>query len=184
METISSWVFALGGKNALLDGVIIFLAKFLPYLLVTGFFLFIIRHKDWKTRWLIFAEGALAVILSRGIITETFRFFYLSPRPFEVLNIQPLFTVQSQSFPSGHASLFFALATSIFYFSRRLGWWYVAFASVNGFARIFAGVHWPSDIIGGAAVGILSSMLVKGLLKAHSEKVLQEKPTTIDPVRD
>ncbi|MFQ5752149.1 MAG: hypothetical protein ACE5HI_09150, partial [bacterium] len=73
-------LFQLSGQNAIFDGVTIFLARFLPYFLVLGFLIFVFKRPAWKMRWLIFAEGALAVILARGIVTEIIRFFYHRPR--------------------------------------------------------------------------------------------------------
>ena len=49
--------------------------------------------------------------------------------------------------------LLFALAFSAFAFDKLTGWLLVAVAALNGFARIYAGVHWPTDIIGGALLG-------------------------------
>lgn len=157
-------IFGLSHRNFLIDDIGVFLAEYLPYLLVLGSLIFIFLFEGWKKRILVFSEGLMALILSRGIITEAVRFFYHSPRPFKALNLPALINESSFSFPSGHAALFFALATTIFYLSRRLGIWYFALASVNGIARIFVGVHWPFDILGGAIVGILSAMLIHKLL--------------------
>ncbi len=65
------------------------------------------------------------------------------------------------SFPSDHAALFFALATGILMTSRRLGcfvFFYVAV--IVAMPRIYLGLHYPTDIIGGAVLGIGITMLV------------------------
>jgi membrane-associated phospholipid phosphatase len=40
-----------------------------------------------------------------------------------------------------------------------------------GVARIYAGVHWPLDIVGGAVVGILSAWFIHWLLRDAREKI-------------
>ena len=61
------------------------------------------------------------------------------------------------SFPSGHASTTFAVATAI---ERHLGWRYAVpaytFASYVAASRLPAGRHWLSDVVFGAAVGIMA----------------------------
>ncbi len=59
------------------------------------------------------------------------------------------------SFPSDHAVLFFALATAVFFVSRRAGvfvyFWVVAAVC---FPRLYLGYHWPTDILAGAVLGV------------------------------
>lgn len=183
MEAINQYLFGLifqfSHRSFLLDDLAVFLAQYLPYILVLVFLVLVFSNKDWRMRVLIFADAAIAIILARGILTEFIRFFYHHPRPFEVLNFAPLIGESGYSFPSGHASWFFALAMIIFYFNRKLGWWYFAFAVANGLARIFAGVHWPLDVIAGALVGIGSGVLIHGLLKPILSKIWRpEVPDT------
>ena len=163
--SVFQFIFGLSHRNFFFDELGIFLAQYLPYLLVIGAIAFVFLFEDWKHRILLGIEGLLAAILARGIVTELIRYFYHSPRPFVALNLSPLVSESSWSFPSGHAMLFFALAMTIFYASRRLGAWYFAFAAINGLARIFVGVHWPLDIIGGALLGIVSAMVVHALFE-------------------
>jgi undecaprenyl-diphosphatase len=59
------------------------------------------------------------------------------------------------SFPSGHAMVSFAIATSLLWSGyRKPGVFLLALAAVISAARVFAGVHYPSDVIGGALIGI------------------------------
>jgi len=59
------------------------------------------------------------------------------------------------SFPSDHAVLFFALATSIYFASRQVGLLaYFHVLIVICLPRLYLGIHYPSDILGGALLGI------------------------------
>lgn len=128
-----------------------------------------------RKRWFVFANLALSVILSRGILTEIIRYFLPRPRPFEIMEINPLFSENLQNaFPSGHASFLFALGTTLWFFNRRWGTYYIVLAFIVGAARVFAGVHWPVDILGGAAIGIISALLIYTLLSPYSP--FRERP--------
>ncbi len=60
------------------------------------------------------------------------------------------------SFPSDHAALAFGLATGLFFISRPLGLAAGLYALlVISLPRVYAGLHYPSDILGGALLGIL-----------------------------
>lgn len=154
---------SLAGKWSLFDGAIIFFANFLPFILVVAALVFIFSRKNQKKTVAILSVTAMSLILSRGLITEIIRFFYNKPRPFEMLSFLPLISESSGSFPSGHAAFLFALAMAMFSFDRKLGFWFFLLAFLNGLARIIAGVHWPTDILGGAAIGIASFLIIKAV---------------------
>jgi len=59
------------------------------------------------------------------------------------------------SIPSLHAANFFALATVAAAADRRLGWASLALAAAVAWARVHGGVHWPTDVLAGAAWGAL-----------------------------
>ncbi len=162
----------MANRSFFLDSLDAFFARYLVYLLVVGAFVYIFLERDRRKRWFVFAALALSVILSRGILTEVIRFFYPQPRPFEVLGITPLFPEDTaNSFPSGHASFLFALGAALWFVNRRWGIWYLVLALLVGVARVFAGVHWPVDILGGAAVGIVSAFLVYALLRPYLQAI-------------
>jgi undecaprenyl-diphosphatase len=166
MDTsLFQFIDSFAGKWWPLDWLGIFSANYLGYFLVLAIIIFLIKIKDRKQRIYFFSLAILSVILARGIITEIIRFFYYQPRPFLVLEIQPLIAqAPTGSFPSGHAAAFFALALAVFYFNRKWGCWIFALSLFMGLARIFTGVHWPSDILAGVLIGLVSAFLVKKLL--------------------
>lgn len=64
------------------------------------------------------------------------------------------------SFPSDHAILFYALATGMFYISKKLGIFALVYTTLFiGFPRAYLGLHYPTDIIGGAIIGITITLL-------------------------
>ena len=65
------------------------------------------------------------------------------------------------SFPSDHAALFFALALGVFYVSKKSG--VVLFAYITVVVclpRIYAGIHYPTDFLGGGALGLAAVALL------------------------
>jgi undecaprenyl-diphosphatase len=65
-----------------------------------------------------------------------------------------------KSFPSSHAVNNFALGTmfALFYPRWKYAFWF--WASIIALSRVFVGVHYPSDIVGGAIIGSLLALLV------------------------
>jgi undecaprenyl-diphosphatase len=77
------------------------------------------------------------------------------PRPFEAHpQIHPLYAVHSSSFPAGHAATAFAGAAVLAYAARPAAPVLFAVATVIGLSRIYVGDHYPTDVLGGAAVGL------------------------------
>lgn len=66
-------------------------------------------------------------------------------------------------FVSAHAANFFGLATFIYFTLRNsikfLPWLFILAALIVSYGRIYAGVHWPFDVLGGAVVGILTGFI-------------------------
>ena len=71
------------------------------------------------------------------------------------------------SFPSDHAVLFYALSTGLFFISKRVGIGAFVYTSIMiAMPRIYLGLHYPTDIVAGAAVGVavaaVSILCLKG----------------------
>jgi len=148
------------GQGVCFDSIIIFCAKYLPYIMIAVLGLFFIFGRDRKRELKMMIYAGASVILSRLVITEIIRYFYPVARPFIVYQFTPLIYDYANSFPSGHAAFFFALATIIFLFHKKWGIAYFLGAIIISISRIMAGVHWPTDILGGLAVGVVSAILL------------------------
>lgn len=170
-QQIFNAVHSLAGKSRLFDILAIFLADYLGYLLILAALYLIFVHKKNTSRYQIFLFIALSLIISRGLLTEIIRYFIFQPRPFISLSFNPLVSSSvNSSFPSGHAAFYFTLAFSLFNIDRRWSLMLAVGALLMGIARIFAGVHWPFDVIGGLLVGFFSILIVHFLLSKSLKK--------------
>jgi undecaprenyl-diphosphatase len=114
--------------------------------------------------------SALSLLVARGLITEIIRFFYPRPRPFLELNFQALIAHPgSAAFPSGHAVTFFVLAAVVFFMNKKYFYYFLGGAILNALARVAVGVHWPTDVLTGAFIGLVTvAALYKFLPKVKS----------------
>ena len=91
-----------------------------------------------------------------GVLTYSLKEIVKRPRPYTTYqDITAYDTETSLSFPSGHTSLAFATATSL---SLKYPTWYIIapsyfWACSVGYSRMNLGMHYPSDVLGGALVG-------------------------------
>ena len=67
---------------------------------------------------------------------------------------------ETYSFPSGHTMSSFAAATALLMFHRREGCIAMVFAALVGLSRLYLFVHWPTDVLAGAFLGIAVAYLV------------------------
>ncbi|MCX4763181.1 phosphatase PAP2 family protein [Streptomyces sp. NBC_01275] len=110
------------------------------------------------------------------LVNVPIRGFVERPRPF--LDHQGLDVLVSgktdYSFVSDHATLTMAMAVALFVAHRRFGLVGLGIALLEGFCRVYMGVHYPTDVVGGFALGTavalllspLASMLLTPVLKA------------------
>lgn len=157
-----------------LDTLAIFFAQYFEYVLIFFLLLFLVRN--FRKYWLMVIQAFLAAILARLVIVGIIRYFLPRPRPFLEVPVNLLLEPQNQaSFPSGHAAFYFAIATIVFLYLKKVYpsskfWWGVGILFFAGsflitIARVFVGVHWPSDILAGAIIGIFSGWIINFLFR-------------------
>lgn len=151
----------LAGKSQIFDILTIFLANYFQYFLVIVFLLLLyFSAYSKRDKLCIFWVTTVSVIVARFGIVEIIRLFYHRPRPFITYPLRPLFLNNEWSFPSGHSTFFFAMATAIFLYNKKWGIWFFIAAVLVSISRVIAGVHYPSDILGGLIVGVITAYIV------------------------
>ena len=126
-----------------------------------------------KTRKIGFMSAA-ALLGSLVINNHLIKNLVQRPRPFVTFtDLQIIIPTPSEfSFPSGHTSSSFA-AAAVFYrhLPKKLGLPSVILAGLIGFSRLYVGVHYPTDVIAGVAMGILLSYLGEFLVNILGNKL-------------
>lgn len=167
----------LAGRSVYLDSVGVFFAVYFQYVVVGALLVFLLAvNREERNKNLLVVGLVLgAVILSRLVITEVVRWLWARPRPFVTYSVYSLVVHEASfSFPSGHAAFFFALAAAVYFYGKylffeqpvfglskkRTGFWLFVAAAIISLARVFVGVHYPSDILAGALIGILSGWVI------------------------
>jgi len=171
----------LAGKSDWLDFVLQFFATDFFWVMWILFFVMLIITVHDKSRFARFVKKAaeirkinlkllLTAVISSGasfVISQIIGKLFFRERPFVVLEGVTKLIEKSaldKSFPSDHTVLSFALAFSVFYFDKRWGILFIILASLVGLSRIFVGVHYLSDVIGGFILAWAVSWLVFRLL--------------------
>ena len=80
------------------------------------------------------------------------------------------------SFPSGHALSSFAGASVLAGTRRSWGYFAFALASLIAFSRLYLYVHFPTDVLAGAAIGLVLGFCVPKLLELLEQRVKASKP--------
>ncbi len=120
----------------------------------------------------------LATFITNGGATFTLKKIFNRTRPFITYpDIVKRSEGGSASFPSGHTSAAFATSTSLILSYPKVGIIIPAsvYAISMGYARMYQGVHYPSDVIAGAVVGTASAYINYKLQKWYFKKTKYAK---------
>jgi len=145
------------GQNYFLDWFMPFMTdlKNFTYILVLLGGYIVWRERKGGLVFLVFVGLTLAI--SDPFSSRLLKEWVGRIRPCQVLEEVRLLTDcnTSYSFPSSHAVNIFAAAYLLSQVFRRLAPLFFAIAAVVAYSRIYIGIHYPLDVIGGAAIGLL-----------------------------
>ena len=114
-------------------------------------------------------RGVMTAILGlafANLVVQVINHFVFRPRPFTTLEVSLLFyRPTDSSFPANPVAVGFAAATGVWLWNRKVGAVLFGVAAVFALSRVYAGVFFPLDVLGGAALGASISLLVAVLLR-------------------
>lgn len=130
--------------------------------------------------------GAVTLLLTFIVTNLCLKPLIGRTRPYEVIEgLTRIIEKQSdRSFPSGHTANSMAVGVSLWlvsrkyeligdkklYFSKAAGWAVLVWSVLVGLSRLYVGVHYPTDVLGGAIVAILNTAIVFVTYKKMIEK--------------
>ncbi len=150
--------------NSFFDRIMPFITEVKNWYLVYILLWFIILFKGGKYRIAMAISMILLVTITDQVSSALLKNLIERVRPCNALPDVHLLVgcTGSFSFPSSHAVNNFAAAMFFSYFYKHLKWILFSVAAIVAISRIFVGVHYPSDVIGGAVIGtILGYLCVK-----------------------
>jgi undecaprenyl-diphosphatase len=148
-------------RVAPLDDVFVWLSRLGSYGLVwivLGAVAAIVLRRPWMLL-LVLAADLLADLTSSGLKAAVDR-----PRPADG---HRLMSVSGSSFPSGHAAISFACAAVLAVAMPRLAVPLFVLAAAIAFSRVYVGVHYPLDVLAGAALGLAVATALLLLARAR-----------------
>ena len=108
-------------------------------------------RQRYQTRVIV----ALVAMALAAWVVQLVNGLYTRPRPFHDLDVSLLFYQPTDSsFPAHSAAAAFAIAITVWRIDKRVGTCLLIMAGLFGFSRVYAGVHYPLDIVGGALIGL------------------------------
>jgi undecaprenyl-diphosphatase len=165
---INDWV----GQFMLLDSFAIFCAYFLIFfvILLTILLYFLKRREHLVPVFLKIILGVFFVYLIRFFLRYILGFFYLRQRPFlaypSIFHLTDfLVSAHKFSFPSDHMAVSLVTALLIFKDWPQWGRILIGCALLIGVSRVFVGVHYPLDILGGILNAFLAFTMVNLIFK-------------------
>src|SRR5262245_36317887 len=145
---------------------------------------FLDRPGPWY-RWKIASLAGMTAAGFGLVVSQVITQFWQRPGPFVAHPHDTILLVarsNEPSFPSDHAVAAFAIAFAVAFIGRRMGAAFLAGATLIGVTRVIAGLHYPGDVLGGAAIGFVSAAAVLLLAGDYLAPVVRVASKVTDPL--
>jgi undecaprenyl-diphosphatase len=151
LDPVFTWLSRIGGAGAV-------------WLLIA-----LVLAALWRRPWLFVAVGiadVIAQLAARGLkeVTNLDRPPLRYPDPPTLVPLP-----RDASFPSGHAASSFACAVVLSLVAPRLAPALLILAAAIAFSRVYVGVHWPFDVLAGAALGAVIGLAVDRFVRGRPD---------------
>ncbi len=149
--------------------------------------------KKYRKAGVAIIAALLVMEVGNNLILKT---IFARPRPFnldptvyswwhEVYKFPDLVSrPTSYSFPSGHTSSAFAAGIALLWYDRKFGIPLTIFAAVMGFSRIYVEVHYCTDVLIGALVGVVYALIGVLIVNKLYPIVMPKIEKKIDEIKE
>ena len=173
-ENIFEWINGFVGESAVLDRIMIWLANdyFIPVSMSLIMLAIWFMGKDREEREVLQRSLIVAFISigsACGFVLAVSQLNWQG-HPFEELAYMPdvtnavdkiFYPIVDPTFPSNTSAVTFAAAAGVWQGNRKLGLLLFIPATLMPLAKVYAAVYWPSDVVAGAILGILTAYFIK-----------------------
>lgn len=171
-ERLFLWLNGLAGRFSPVDTFITWVVS--DYLIPVGMalglvaFWFAGRDADTRRRRQLGVFAALTSMALSNWAVYVINWYNFRPRPFVELPDQVtllFYPPTDSSFPANAIAAASAIAIAVWWVDRRIGAAFLAAAALYAFARVFAGVHYPLDVLAGFAIAAAVTAVVFTLFR-------------------
>lgn len=145
-----------------MDSFFIFCAEYLIYIAIIITLLRAFFYTSRKISIAFLGSVGISVVIARGV-SVGIKYLVHHPRPdaaFALIGVHDPY-----SFPSGHATFMFALATSVYFFDKKMGIALYLLALLTGISRVYVGVHYWYDIVAGLLFGVVVAYAISYMIR-------------------
>ena len=179
IKEIDSQLFLwLNGLHAgWLDKVMVSITETWPWIPLFILLIFMVFKQYGKRGWWVLLAVAVVLLCSDQLSAHVCKPLFHRLRPCFNPDLEGLVHLPKglpggkYGFVSSHAANTFAVAAFLTPLLRKrcksIGWWLYAWAFISSYTRIYIGVHYPGDILGGAVLGMVIGLVIGKLLKNH-----------------
>lgn len=163
-DTILLFINGFAGQSAVLDAFGLFIARDLVYIVFAVAIVclgMLLKKKEWRPVVYFFAT-----LIVSFIVLQLVSLLNYDHRPFMDHTLAQLLPhAPGKSFPSDHTTISTAIAAGILFLTRfkKTGIALLIAALLIGTARVYVGVHYPADILGGLFTGLAGGGIVYGI---------------------
>ncbi|MCX2824931.1 MULTISPECIES: undecaprenyl-diphosphatase [Bacillus] len=161
--TVFQWINNLAGTSIISDKIMIMITNSAPYMAIL--FMLILWFSNTKKEMAIQKQYTVVyTVLTVGVsllLNVFIHSVYYHARPFVTYHVHQLVPhAVDSSFVSDHSVLVFSIAFTMLLRGERLKYIALIWAVLVGVSRIYVGVHYPADIIGGAFLSFITCGIV------------------------